>query len=278
MVLWRLQHTGAPAAAKERTELRQLSPGGRCILLAAMPWVGDVFLESPPYGELGRLDYQADGSGAQCHVCGHFYRNLGLHAYYAHQLSADAYRERFGIARTASLAAPVYAEWHRRRAIDNNFAARLNQNRPAEKPNTTGVRLRLQTRLRFGEARRGRRLAREQAPCVGCGVPVEIAAGRQRSARCPACRAAIEAERAERERAYDRKLRKREAQESRAARVGVCRDCGVEVRPDLSKPIARLPQRCPACAHKRLRDRERPWRREWMRRRRARLRAQTQAS
>lgn len=58
----------------------------------------------PPHGALSTDD---EGDRVQCHICGRMYRSLGLHARRRHGVSPDAYREMYGLNRTASLAAPA---------------------------------------------------------------------------------------------------------------------------------------------------------------------------
>ena len=55
---------------------------------------------------------------------------------------------------------------------------------------------------------------------------------------------------------------------------GACVDCGTPVRPDVSTRSAPLPRRCPACTRRYVAERERPLRRERMRRLRAQRRAE----
>lgn len=57
----------------------------------------------PPSGTLITDD---DGERVQCHLCGTFWRNLGLHARHTHHLDPDTYREQFGLNRGQPLASP----------------------------------------------------------------------------------------------------------------------------------------------------------------------------
>lgn len=53
-------------------------------------------------GRLGVLVYDEDGR-QQCHVCGRFWRGLGMHVT-KHGLTADGYREEFGLLSSQPLA------------------------------------------------------------------------------------------------------------------------------------------------------------------------------
>ncbi len=50
----------------------------------------------PSLPPLGLMVYDADGV-PQCHICGRFYRGLGLHISRGHRVPVDEYRERFGL-------------------------------------------------------------------------------------------------------------------------------------------------------------------------------------
>jgi hypothetical protein len=56
----------------------------------------------PPFGVLQSVDR---GARVVCHVCGGAYRHLGVHVTKTHHLDPCAYRARFGLRRTTSLAA-----------------------------------------------------------------------------------------------------------------------------------------------------------------------------
>ena len=49
------------------------------------------------YGKLGVLE--TDGERVQCHICGRWYRHLGSHAWHSHGMTADEYREEYGLNR-----------------------------------------------------------------------------------------------------------------------------------------------------------------------------------
>lgn len=72
----------------------------------------------PIHGHLGVL--RDDGEKVQCDVCGKWFLHLGNHAYRAHGLKADAYRERFGLMQRTKLGGPA-ALRARRRCCLNAF-------------------------------------------------------------------------------------------------------------------------------------------------------------
>lgn len=67
-------------------------------------------LEHPPFGELGRLEYDPVQDALLCHVCGGWYRSLAQHARLAHRLLADDYRELAGLNRQTALVTPTMRE------------------------------------------------------------------------------------------------------------------------------------------------------------------------
>lgn len=62
--------------------------------------------DGPIYGELGVLD--VDGNRVQCHCCGAWYVQLGVHAVQAHGLKAEIYKIIFGLNDTTGLAGEGY--------------------------------------------------------------------------------------------------------------------------------------------------------------------------
>jgi hypothetical protein len=100
-----------------------------------------------PYitGELGRL--AALGDTVQCHACGAWYRNLGLHAWWTHLLTADEYRTVFGLRRRTGLVGPSLSGSQR-----DNALRHLQRFGPA-----AAERLTSQTREQRSLQARGRR-------------------------------------------------------------------------------------------------------------------------
>lgn len=85
--------------------------------------VGDV----DGYGRFGVLD--EDAEGLLCHECGGRFTHLGLHAYRAHEMSADEYRRAHGLSRRGLVVAAT------RETIGANARERL-----ADKPKFTSSR------------------------------------------------------------------------------------------------------------------------------------------
>ena len=56
------------------------------------------------FGQPGILE--TDGERLQCHICGRWYKGLGNHAFKTHDLTADDYRDKFGLRWTTALLAP----------------------------------------------------------------------------------------------------------------------------------------------------------------------------
>lgn len=92
-------------------------------------------LDLPP---LGVLIVDDDAERLQCHVCGTFWRALGVHVARAHGMAADDYRERFELNRTAPLASPALQE--RLRVLHTAHLAAI---RPAETPVVRGSKQQL---------------------------------------------------------------------------------------------------------------------------------------
>ena len=57
------------------------------------------------HGQLGVL--RDDGERVQCHACGEWFLHLGSHTFHGHGLTADAYRQRFGLMQKTKLGGPA---------------------------------------------------------------------------------------------------------------------------------------------------------------------------
>lgn len=62
--------------------------------------------ESNMHGGIGIL--ADDGEKVQCHICGKWFRCLGMHVNRKHELNGEEYKERFGLNRTQSLSSGSY--------------------------------------------------------------------------------------------------------------------------------------------------------------------------
>lgn len=59
------------------------------------------------FGYYGALTTTNDGKHVQCHLCGYFYRNLGVHVRNNHKMEVRDYRIKYGLRLKESLLAPV---------------------------------------------------------------------------------------------------------------------------------------------------------------------------
>lgn len=75
--------------------------------------------EQPMHGEWGRMT-QIGGDRLVCHICGRDYKNVGTHAWWAHQVDSVEYRQMFRLLADTPLAAVST----RRRHSENNAKQR----------------------------------------------------------------------------------------------------------------------------------------------------------
>ncbi len=61
----------------------------------------------PLYGQIGSVE--ESGDKVQCHICGKWFRNLGLHINRGHKMECDDYREAFGLARSYALCSSAFS-------------------------------------------------------------------------------------------------------------------------------------------------------------------------
>jgi len=124
----------------------------------------------PPYGAVVTSD---DGSQIQCHVCGHWFRQLPIHTTRMHGLNAAAYKEAYGLARSASLLSPQTAELQRRAALARDQAHKgvpFGPDNPPQK--RTGITNRLSSKIRSSQAQKG--AAQEEADQVRAVGDTEV--------------------------------------------------------------------------------------------------------
>lgn len=110
----------------------------------------------PPRGQVIADD---DGERLQCHVCGAFKAGLLSHARLAHGITGDAYRERFGIARTLSLWSPAYQAKQRAAALERDQGGVGRQvliefGLPGNSSRPKGIDTRLTSRIRSSSSKR----------------------------------------------------------------------------------------------------------------------------
>ena len=86
------------------------------------------------HGQIGVLAYDEAGDLLQCHVCGHWFENLGQHARLAHGVSSADYKREFGLNRSTPLRNARLQRISRRAAIKAGFPERGGiHNIPADK-------------------------------------------------------------------------------------------------------------------------------------------------
>lgn len=68
-----------------------------------LPGLGEW--DGPIYGEMGVLN--DDGEKVECHCCGEWFGGLQMHAWKAHDLTADEYKAIFGLSRRHGLIGPT---------------------------------------------------------------------------------------------------------------------------------------------------------------------------
>jgi hypothetical protein len=74
------------------------------------------------YGYLGAMIVKKNGGLVQCHICGEFFNSVGKHSQLAHGVTAEEYRERFGIANNHPLCSKRVSS-----QIQNNPVYRTNE-------------------------------------------------------------------------------------------------------------------------------------------------------
>jgi len=77
--------------------------------MVAANWPG------PVYGDLGVL--ATDGQRVECHICGRWYRMLGIHVRRTHGMLPDDYKRAFGLRVSVGLDAPIVREERRIRGV-----------------------------------------------------------------------------------------------------------------------------------------------------------------
>jgi predicted transcriptional regulator len=102
------------------------------------------------------MAYSDDGAKVQCHACGRFFGALNTHLK-THGLDGDSYKERYGLARGASLLPPATQERYRAAAVARDQGEIGRQHLPPPTPRAKGIKVRLSSRLDASEQRKGRR-------------------------------------------------------------------------------------------------------------------------
>jgi predicted transcriptional regulator len=142
------------------------------------------------YGHLGELAESPDGARVQCHLCGRYWVNLGSHVRATHGLSANDYREAYGLNRTQPLLSPRF----RAQMAATSRALGLGKPNIADfAPVAPGMHMpahRLQGRRQQSATAPKRHRPRTVA-CHGCGAPVGVLQYHpNQPVYCPDCRRA----------------------------------------------------------------------------------------
>jgi hypothetical protein len=151
----------------------QRTRGGRKALLTTLETnlVAELALDGTTriHGELGRLTFQPDGNGVQCHLCGEFLRNLGQHVRRTHGMDPDDYRELIGLDRHTTLAAPVFSTRIAALNVDLNRGRHLTTRHGRNAPMPSR---RLQARLRGSQQARAQETV--EVGCSRCGTLIIV--------------------------------------------------------------------------------------------------------
>ena len=108
----------------------------------------------PPRGE---VRFSEDGTRVQCHSCGRWLKSLNTHVK-THGMDMDEYKERYELARTASLWPPALVVKQRELALDRDQGS-VGREALAEigpNPRQPGAKARLQSRIKESDERKGR--------------------------------------------------------------------------------------------------------------------------
>lgn len=73
-----------------------------------------------PIPDKGRIEHDAEGK-IICHICGRSYTRLGSHIRESHHMTIDAYKEIFGLCRTAKTTEARYSQMMRTLALENGM-------------------------------------------------------------------------------------------------------------------------------------------------------------
>ncbi|MBV5324400.1 MAG: MucR family transcriptional regulator [Rhodospirillaceae bacterium] len=96
-----------------------------------------------------------DGAKVQCHACGRWFGALNTHIK-THGLDGDAYKEAFGLPRTASMLPPSTQERYRAATIARDQGNRFRDALPAPQGRPKGIANRLGASIRASQQRKGR--------------------------------------------------------------------------------------------------------------------------
>lgn len=104
---------------------------------------------------LGAMRYSDDGTKVQCHACGRWFGALNTHLK-IHEMDADAYKDRYGLARGASLLPPAVQERYREASVARGQGEIGKAYLPPGKPRAKGIEARLSDRIARSRKRKGK--------------------------------------------------------------------------------------------------------------------------
>lgn len=90
------------------------------------------------FGYQGALLSTPDGEKVQCHMCGGLYQSLPMHIFNTHELRANDYREKFGLARTTALISENFRERLKIRTLE--WLGRLSKQQKEAHLKKSGIR------------------------------------------------------------------------------------------------------------------------------------------
>lgn len=153
---------GLPLEAPEQRLLRT-KPRGPYSAPIGSPRgpLGQLEDGTPYYARLARLAVSEDGRRVRCHLCGNWFQFLGgFHLVSRHGVSAEEYREMFGLNRTQGLASPRHQQRMRKSSL-KVFATRSDIREALKKGQAlakSGALNELVTGLYAGEPQRPQRV------------------------------------------------------------------------------------------------------------------------
>ena len=167
--------------------------------------VGREVLPTGTLPEKGRLVYDGEGK-IQCHICGHWYKDLASHVRQTHNIMAKEYREIYELNRTQPLCSPEKSNKLARILRNTGLVGKINRGTQGLKDyRGQGHAMRTQGRNNLSKDSMGKkqpspmsaRRAKSQRanllrcfserPCGLCGLPV-LASKSRSNAYCPSCR------------------------------------------------------------------------------------------
>ena len=137
------------------------------------------------HGERGVL--ASDGEKVQCHLCGEWFVSLALHVRQIHDLTADEYREEFGLMRGTPLMGDGMREQRRRKLEAQVESGNLRRNPDAIANATTEQRREWSTRPKALEERKTPQFAEKQRKAAREIGKIKREQAERLEKACPIC-------------------------------------------------------------------------------------------